>query len=425
LGIDPSASPDEIRRAYHHKAKSLHPDTRENSSDDQAFIQLTDGYRVLKDPVLKTHYDQSRHHIGEWREGSIYYGEHSGKAGRKSRKTRYALQLSGVILFMAFAVFIFNLIYESQVLNDGFYTPPQPERAISDSSAKMIVDEVPAAALVADPNKGGALALGLDGRVANSLPIEIGKKNNRVLTGIPDIDRKILVQPSHPVSGNGTTHPVVDKKLETKGEKKGRSSSIQVDNDEPIESTEGSATVRQQRATPPIPAITFVKTEKMTVENRTGGDSVLNPKRADSRAGNNEMDNATTLLRKFAEEDREIKRVAAFIRRYSETYEKRDYPEFTMLFTEDATENGQAFSELAAEYRQLFAAVEKFEYKIKLHRTSLLVDREMIRTVGVYTLAWQAGDGVRRESEGPISFEIVKRNEEYQVQKLKYGKIEP
>jgi curved DNA-binding protein CbpA len=54
LGINPDASPVEIKRAYRDKAKSAHPDKGGNQSDFEPIVRA---YEVLKDPTRRQLYD--------------------------------------------------------------------------------------------------------------------------------------------------------------------------------------------------------------------------------------------------------------------------------------------------------------------------------------------------------------------------------
>ena len=63
LGIQKSASPEQIKKAYRGKAKQYHPDmNRENKKEaEEKFKEVSEAYEVLMDPQKKQLYDQYGH----------------------------------------------------------------------------------------------------------------------------------------------------------------------------------------------------------------------------------------------------------------------------------------------------------------------------------------------------------------------------
>ena len=66
LNLDPSASPDDIRAAFHRMALGVHPDRFHTSPDDELrrkvyaiYKRMTEAYRVLMDSLSRRSYDQA------------------------------------------------------------------------------------------------------------------------------------------------------------------------------------------------------------------------------------------------------------------------------------------------------------------------------------------------------------------------------
>src|SRR5260221_14189411 len=58
LGLDKKATPDQVKRAYHRKAKGSHPDT---GGDAEQFARVKRAYDVLSDPKRRLTYDKTGH----------------------------------------------------------------------------------------------------------------------------------------------------------------------------------------------------------------------------------------------------------------------------------------------------------------------------------------------------------------------------
>ncbi len=57
LGVNPNATPRDIKRAYRCKALTLHPDVKFGEGDPALFKRAQRAYRVLSDPVERARYD--------------------------------------------------------------------------------------------------------------------------------------------------------------------------------------------------------------------------------------------------------------------------------------------------------------------------------------------------------------------------------
>jgi curved DNA-binding protein len=58
LGVDRSASADEIRRAYRKLARRLHPDVNKEPTAERRFKEVSEAYDVLGDPDKRARYDR-------------------------------------------------------------------------------------------------------------------------------------------------------------------------------------------------------------------------------------------------------------------------------------------------------------------------------------------------------------------------------
>lgn len=74
LGIDKSASADEIKKAYRKLALQYHPDRNKGKDSEAKFKEVTKAYEVLSDPQKKQTYDQFGHAAFEQGAGQGPFG---------------------------------------------------------------------------------------------------------------------------------------------------------------------------------------------------------------------------------------------------------------------------------------------------------------------------------------------------------------
>ncbi|MBN8743304.1 MAG: DnaJ domain-containing protein [Thiomonas arsenitoxydans] len=82
MGVERSATQDEIKRAYRKLARKYHPDVNKEAGSEAKFKELGEAYEVLKDPEKRAAYDQ----LGSnWRAGQDFQPPPDWGAGFEQR----------------------------------------------------------------------------------------------------------------------------------------------------------------------------------------------------------------------------------------------------------------------------------------------------------------------------------------------------
>lgn len=86
LGVERSASQDQIKQAYRKMARKYHPDVNKDTGAEEVFKNIGEAYEVLKDPEKRTAYDQFG---ANWREGQNFEPPPNWDAGFEFRGAGY------------------------------------------------------------------------------------------------------------------------------------------------------------------------------------------------------------------------------------------------------------------------------------------------------------------------------------------------
>ena len=63
LGVEPTATADEIRKAYRRLARQYHPDVSKEEGAEERFKEVSEAYDTLSDQEKREAYDQLGRHL--------------------------------------------------------------------------------------------------------------------------------------------------------------------------------------------------------------------------------------------------------------------------------------------------------------------------------------------------------------------------
>lgn len=138
MGIERSASPEEIKRAYRRLARKYHPDVSKEAHAEEKFKELGEAYEVLKDPQKRSQYDQYGEywkHQGQQQQTHSQTGNHANPGGAYHHQSFHEnIDMAG---FEDFIQSIFS--QQQQARHQRHHHAPFSQPAQQDIHAKLSI----------------------------------------------------------------------------------------------------------------------------------------------------------------------------------------------------------------------------------------------------------------------------------------------
>lgn len=473
LGVEPSATPPELRAAYRKKAFELHPDTapgKKGQSTD--FVTLQAAYDTLMDPNSRAAFDRCRVQLGSWQEQRL--GENPGEgAGRrqagKLRKTSY--RIAAVVMVMVVIAWVLSILYEretilelaqvtssepgparemggraelgevenktpvlSGVVKDRSAPRPEPKKSAPEKSAsKKSVLKKP------EPKKPELVPL-KTADLAVPEPVEAREpiKAQTQLNGDPH-QAKLMPGPTE------EEKPSPDVKAEDKvtNEKPEGAPAYEPVEVKVLPSTEPGKkqvpVLRESRKNELKDLLKPAKKEKIIDNLQTKKPEVNFSATPQVKAAAVSEDPASTNSSIQAPIDSPVRvfpdtpvpkthktpfikrsQVLAFLKQYTAAYERGNAETFFSYFTSNAMENGKPLKAVKPDYLEVWDKLQDLDYRIFVNGTEQVVGSDTVSMEGRFDLDWKFFDGRSGQSHGEIFMDLKLHKNVLRISRLDY-----
>ena len=111
--------------------------------------------------------------------------------------------------------------------------------------------------------------------------------------------------------------------------------------------------------------------------------------------------------------------ISTLVKEFCTLYNHRDLTPFLRLFSDQATENGKPLTEMADQYRSLFAHTRAIDLTVADIDWHPAADKSY-QARGNFTVSYTYNDNRTRTHTGTISFDLIRRHDTLRIQALNY-----
>lgn len=405
LGLKPSASVDEIKKAYRRLSKEFHPDRMQSpAADGKRFMEISGAYQALMVGLGK-----------QKSEGDVPWRKKTGQGPTRSylRNRRFSLVLI-IVLVIALSGFSIYLAArynrKAAILQLPSYAkvqrsdkpaaapPPQEEPPVPKAETVAAPDVRPTAAAPAEPEP-----------LPTPPPVDVPPRKlveaaEAAVTppGQPEGGPQIPLETVQELGPAGNTARIVPT-----------ATKVVI----PAQGTETALAVQTVSETKPLPAAADQEMSKAAVANMQAVKQPVSPPAQERKEPPQVLPGAPEeqAAAVTAADSAIIKGV---IMSYVQHYNNRELSSFLGLFAEDATENGQPVATLGDRYRNLFEHARTID--LQIHDVNWNFYQAGFRIKGRFNANYSYNDGRSKEHHGDICFHLVQDQDGLKIKALDY-----
>jgi len=422
LGLSPGASREEVKKAFRRLSKEFHPDIRGQVFDEgRRFLEISGAYHALM-----AGFDRQKS------AGTLPWREKKGRGAEsrhRSRNVTVGLILALVLVLIAISIFLSAGYNRKAVISQLEMNMAAPGRggapaALATGEETLGGDRTgaDAYALAAAEDEESPPEAARPERPGGPLAGSLAESHRAAAAWVSPGSR---AEAPSPESMEGSGHPVGSDAEALPGQAPPAArteNKLSAGQTEDEEAVQDRAVAVKETGPEPLPE-PETQSPPLNEERFAGvGDEAERPAgevvflREESGMPPPESEGAGEAGHAPARD--RTREIDEFIDRYARCYNSRELVPFLALFTDKATENGQALAEMTEQYRALFAQTRNI--RLVVLNLGWSREEEGFEVRGDFRATYLYADGRSREHNGEITFHLVDDRGGMKISALEY-----